>query len=95
MRQLTVGQKYQIQILFNENHSANQISQRLGVHRSTIYREIKRNRVDGIYKAFEAEKKRRSRQKGQKKKILDKLAVRVIRLLVHEQWSHEQIVGEG
>jgi IS30 family transposase len=80
MRHLTLEQKYQIQILLNENHSADQISQRLSVHRSTIYREIKRYSVDGIYKASEAERKRKSRYKGQKKKIIGNVAKRIERL---------------
>lgn len=95
MRHLTLEQKYQIQILLNENHSADQISQRLSVHRSTIYREIKKNSVDGIYKASQAEKKRKSRYKGQKKKIIGNVAKRIERLLKQEQWSPEQIAGKG
>jgi IS30 family transposase len=95
MRHLTLEQKYQIQILLNENHSVDQISQRLIVHRSTIYREIRRNSVDEIYQACEAEKKRKSRYKGQKKKIIGNVAKRVERLLKQEQWSPEQIAGKG
>lgn len=95
MRHLTLEQKYQIQILLNADHSADQISARLQVHRSTIYREIKRNSVDGIYLASEAEEKRKSRYKGQKKKIIGNTAKRIERLLRHEQWSPEQIAGKG
>jgi IS30 family transposase len=50
------------------------ISEKVGFHRATLYREINRNSLEGDYQAKQAEEKRMARYKGQKKKIVDTVA---------------------
>lgn len=95
MQQLNLEQRYKIQIWLAEGLSKKEISERLKVHRSTVYREINRNRKESAYSALLAETERKSRYKGQKMKIVGKVAARVRRLLVQQQWSLEQIAGKG
>ena len=95
MQQLSLEQRYQIQIWLAEGLGKKVICDRLQVHRSTVYREIKRNKSGPDYMADVAECKRKSRYKGQKMKLVGKVAARIRRLLVQEQWSPEQIVGAG
>ena len=39
---LTINKRNKIEVLLKENYSVNKISKIIGVHHSTIYREIKR-----------------------------------------------------
>jgi IS30 family transposase len=48
MQQLTVTQRYPIQILLEEGLSIKRISEKISVHCSTIYRGINRNSEEGI-----------------------------------------------
>lgn len=42
-KQLTREQRYIIQLELNEGKAIAEIAKKIGVHRSTLYREIKRN----------------------------------------------------
>ena len=44
--QLTQGQRYQIAKLISSGKSKAEIAKTIGVHRSTIYREVSRNSLD-------------------------------------------------
>ena len=48
-QQLTEGKRYQIAILLEDNHSFAEIARRIGVHKTTIAREIKRNSTSDGY----------------------------------------------
>jgi IS30 family transposase len=48
---LTEEQRYQIQVLFAEENSRGQIAKKIACYKSTVSREIKRNSVEGAYKA--------------------------------------------
>ncbi|MEH0152935.1 helix-turn-helix domain-containing protein [Limibacter armeniacum] len=52
---LTKAQRMAISLFLQMGRSQAVIAQLLGVHRSTICREVKRNSVDGIYDPFKAE----------------------------------------
>ncbi|MDC9594676.1 helix-turn-helix domain-containing protein, partial [Xenorhabdus sp. IM139775] len=54
-RQLTLGQRYQLQALYNKGFPQYQIAEALGVHASTVSRELKRNANDKQYCANSAE----------------------------------------
>ena len=41
-RYLTINERNKIEVLLKENYSVNKVAEIIGVHRSTIYREIKR-----------------------------------------------------
>ena len=74
------------------------IAQEIGVHRSTIARECKRNKdTDGVYRARSARKKAYIRHQGkqEQKKIIEnnrELYQYVVHSLEH-YWSPEQIAG--
>lgn len=95
MQHLTLAQRYKIETLLETGCRISDIADHLQVHRSTVYREINRNREADVYTASEASDLRRKRYKGQKMKIVGQVAARIRRLLKEEQWSPEQIAGEG
>ena len=54
-KQLTYEQRYQIEALKKEGLSNQAIARNLGVHRTTIWREVRRNSLDsGEYNASSA-----------------------------------------
>jgi IS30 family transposase len=77
MNQLTVAQRYQIQVLLEGGLSVKRISEKVSVHRSTIYRELHRNSMQGIYLASQAQSIHQSRNKGQKNKMVGAVAARI------------------
>ncbi len=94
--QLTSDERYTIAALRREGFSVPEIGERLCRHRSTIWREVRRNscRHDGAYRALRATEQangRRSRSRqgsqynaGQLRQVEEKL---------REGWSPEQIAG--
>lgn len=93
--QLTLLLRYQIQALIKEGLSFNAIAKHLGVHRSTVGREIKRNRLnDGEYLAHYAQVQTRLRYQAKtKNKKLTHVHYKYIRQKLKEGWSPEQISG--
>ena len=93
--QLTMVQRYQIEALRRERVSLSAIAKLLGVHRSTIGREINRNQLDsGDYIAHYAQVSARLRyQRKQKNKKLCPAHQRYIHAKLKEGWSPEQIAG--
>ena len=76
--------------------SITEIAQALGRHRSTIYREVRRNaaKFDGAYRPFFATEKangRRSRSRRNRRYTPEHFAV--IERLLREDYSPQQIVG--
>lgn len=93
---ITMEQRFKIEVLLKAGHKAIFIAKQLKIHRSSIYRELKRNKTKtGKYNAAFAqelseEKKERFSQNrsftfSMEKFIRDKLE--------KEQWSPEQISG--
>lgn len=93
---LTLAQRYKIEALFKAGHKAPFIAEQINVNKSTIYRELERNRTKtGSYGAhlaqeFSTEKKERFSlnrkfSPAMERFIRDKLS--------NEQWSPEQITG--
>lgn len=87
-----------IEFLLNKGYTHEQIGDELGFHRTTISREVDRNKCnDGIYRARVAHKlsKERRKQSKVKYRILDndvninKLVLKHLKL----DWSPEQISG--
>jgi IS30 family transposase len=91
--QLTQVQRYQIYALLEKGHSKIEIAEVVGVHRSTIYRELARNRGKRGYRPQQAHRKAVARR-------INKASTRISRegwALVEEKlrlaWSPEQISG--
>ncbi len=99
--QLTLAQRYQIEALKNANHSQTFIAKTVGVNKSTICRELKRNvpkRGTGakIYNAEKAEVKTRMRHKLKPKQILFSTELKrdVVKKMTIEKLSPELISAQ-
>ena len=92
-RQLAPEQRYQIEAGLGTGMRKSEIARQIGVHRSTVYREIRRNsdlRLDG-YKASPAIRAARERHERKKKHRIDDAAWAMVRSLLRCEWSPEQI----
>ena len=97
-KQLTLLQRYQISALLETGISITQIAKIIGVNKSTVSRELKRNtpsrgRTAGIYIAEHAQHKALNRHCLKPKSIIltDGLKKRIADLMEHEKWSPELI----
>lgn len=97
-KQLTVEQRYQIEALLQVGSAQTKIAAQLGVHRSTISRELKRSialrgRTAGSYVATNAERKTRDRHKQKFKKVLltPELKKKIADKMELDKWSPELI----
>ncbi len=93
--QLSWEQRYKIYYLHKQNKSYNEIAQEVGVHKSTISREIKRNRGKRSYSDKHAQMlaDERKEWRHHKKKFTPKMKQEVAKLIREHQWSPEQVVG--
>lgn len=92
-RQLTQRQRYQIWTGVKRGLKKGEIAEEVGVHRSTVSRELKRNGSKEGYNPLEAEKlaHKRRREKG-RQRIPEEVWIEVDEKL-RENWSPEQISG--
>lgn len=92
--QLTCEQRYQIYALMKASHNQTQIALIVGCHKSTISRELRRNRGRKAYFAKLAQVfARRRRRRSHVPRIAAKTWQRVERLL-RQEWSPQQICGK-
>ena len=95
-KQLGFAQRFALAYMLKDKVNKNMIAQKLGVHRSTVYREIKRNSDPQFgYHILLAEQKAKRRQLDQKQRKMDRnsaLKAYVIDQL-KDGWSPEQIAG--
>lgn len=92
---LTYAQRCQISVLLERNISYTQIAKAIGVHRSTISREVERNHGPKRYRTEWAQKRARTRRKMASRRAR-KMTPQVIALIEQKlclQWSPEQIAG--
>ncbi len=94
-KQLIDSQRYQIEAYLKANYSITQIAKELGVHKSTISRELKRNSKKRSYHAKHAQTISDERRKeAYKHSVFDLNMKRYIDdKLINHQWSPEQIKG--
>lgn len=90
-RQLTREQRYQIHILIKEGYKQPQIALRLGFHKSTISRELRRNCGAHGYFPKQAHLMARRRQQHSHGPRIPLETWQQIERLLREQWSPEQI----
>lgn len=95
--QLTYEERVTLSVLKLQGLSIVAIARALGRHRSTIYRELNRNRchvTDGAYRPSKAHRRtraRRSRSRRNRQYSFNDFLL--IRKLLRLKWSPEQIVG--
>lgn len=98
--QLSLENRYQIKALLDAGHNQSEIARTLGVHRSTICRELKRNVGNGSAadKAYDPERAqqltdRRHQQKPKHERFTEQLKAQARRWLTEEKLSPELISG--
>lgn len=91
-KQLTQEQRYQIYALKQAEQQSKRIAEIVGVHASTISRELKRNRGKKGYRPKQANQKAQERKHGAKKRIEIETWEYVERKLKKE-WSPGQVSG--
>lgn len=95
-RQLSPEERYMLAALRRQGLNQSQIARSMGRHRSTIYRELRRNstRADGRYRAFTAQERtngRRSRSRRNQRFTVKDFSL--VDDLICRQWSPEQVSG--
>ncbi len=96
MRHITKEQRYVIQSLNKRGISNSDIAKELGIHKSNIGRELKRNGSKrGKYNAENAHKYAGERKERftYNRKFTQQVKFIVDKYIIEEQWSPEQIVG--
>lgn len=95
-KQLTSGQRYTIYALLQKEFSKKSIASCIGVHVSTVYREINRNSSEytGQYRPCRAQSTADSRKHRYQKprKLTSQVRASIITYL-KKDWSPQQIVG--
>lgn len=90
--QLTQAQRYQIYALKKMKHSFSEIASVVGVHKSSVSRELKRNRGQRGYRPQQAQELALQRRPKAIPRITTEVWSTVDRLL-RQEWSPEQISG--
>ena len=91
--QITSEERYTVSTLRKQGYNIDKIARYLGRHRSSIYREIKRNRCnDGPYRPFKANKRTRGRRsRSRRNQQFTSFDYEIVKGLLFEKWSPEQI----
>ena len=95
-RHLTYDKRCQIYALLKSGHAKTEIAELLGVHRSTITKELKRNTGGKGYRYLQAQEKasaRRAAASGAPRKMKPGLVREIEDKLTQDQWSPDQISG--
>ena len=96
MSQITKEQRYTISVMLNQGTKPKDIAKFIGKDKSSIYREINRNKDkrNGVYKSQLAENKCRERHKvkPKRKRFTSAIKTKVVEL-ISEDYSPEQVVG--
>lgn len=92
--QLTYEQRYQICALVKAGQNQSQIARLIGCHKSTISRELRRNRGRKKYYAKLATKLTAERQRNSHRPRIAALTWRTVERYLRQKWSPEQIQGK-
>lgn len=99
MKHLSARQRYEISALLRAHHTRTEIAVIIGVHKSTITRELKRNSYMGTrnyyaeYAQRKAEQRRRMCASNYKKTIPRTVYETARKYIVEDLYSPEQVVG--
>ena len=91
--QLTLEQRYGIYLLYKTGHKQSELAKVIGVHKSTISRELKRNCGGRGYRYKQAHVIALDKRKGKVPPIIDNSTWTFIETLIRKDWSPEQIQG--
>jgi IS30 family transposase len=89
--QLTQEQRYQIYTLMKARHTQTQIADMVGVHKSTISRELRRNRGQKGYRAKQSHQLASNRRRAKVSCRITPEDWNLIEHLLCKEWSPEQI----
>ncbi|MCH8068001.1 MAG: IS30 family transposase [Candidatus Marinimicrobia bacterium] len=92
-KQLTQEQRYGIKLMLNQGFNQIEIAEHIGVHQSTISREVRRNRGKRGYRYKQAHALALDRRKGKIKPPIDGSTWAFIETLIRNDYSPEQIHG--
>lgn len=92
-QQLTLEQRYGIYSLFKTGHNQTEIAAVIGVHKSTISRELRRNHGERAYRYKHAHHMAVNRRKDKVPLRIDGSTWAMVESLISEDWSPEQIAG--
>jgi len=88
--QLTYHQRYHIYTFLKAGFCQTEIAETIGVHKSTISRELRRNRGGRGYRPKQAQRFAMERQKKSKSRIKPE-DWKLVEALIGKEWSPEQI----
>ena len=88
--QLTREQRYQIQALMKVEQSQTEIADIVGVNKSTISRELKRNSGKRGYRPKQAHERCLERRKLKAKPRIATTTWKIIKRMIRADWSPEQ-----
>ena len=91
--QLTLEQRYGIYTLLKTGHDQSKIAEVIGVHKSTVYRELKRNHDGRGYRPKLTNVFSEGRKQGKVRPRIDGSTWAYIKRLICKEWSPEQISG--
>ncbi|MDH5427395.1 MAG: IS30 family transposase [Nitrospirota bacterium] len=91
--QLSREQRYQIYALMQTDQNQSQMAQVVGVHKSTIRRELRRNCGQRGYRPRQAHTHAQTRQANKHRPRLSQVTWDQVEAFVRETWSPEQIRG--
>lgn len=94
--QITAEERYTLALLHGQGWSAAAIAATLGRHRSTVGRELRRNRTthDGWYRAEKAQSYATARRtRSRRNQRFGPKAWRLVQARLADEWSPEQIAG--
>jgi transposase, IS30 family len=91
--QLTQGQRYQIKALLDIGCKRTKIAHQLGVDKSTISRELRRNRGRRGYRPKQAQEKALERRNKKVQPNISAETWQIVAAKLLQDWSPEQITG--
>ena len=91
--QLTLDQRYIIKSMLKIGYNQSEIAQVIGVHKSTISRELIRNRGGRGYRPKQASRFAEHRRQGKVRPHIDGSTWTYVEQLICKEWSPEQISG--
>ena len=95
-RQLSAEERVQIATLRSQGYTLSKIAGVLGRHRTTVWREVKRNRAphDGGYRSARAHERAVARRKrSRRNQRFGRAQLARVETLLRRQWSPEQVAG--